>query len=200
MSIPSQWAKIILCLPRRPFKTAMLCSPCSYGGTALCWIPVHVKPCVLPPRVEFLFPCGALALKLCWPSRVNTLGVLSPNSRPLDCLWGLFYVRTSFCSLCAFNIFCCTKVFRVDVCTPPFSVYVDYYPLYSMCNWCCGNQSLYWILSRTSHLLWQRWGLLPSCWNRGLYVCFLAMFLICRVKWVELQHSHWEGSHWVFLL
>ena len=30
--------------------------PGSYGVTALPWVPVHMKPCVHPPRVESLFP------------------------------------------------------------------------------------------------------------------------------------------------
>ena len=31
-------------------------SPSSYGITALFWVPVYMKPCVCPPRVESLFP------------------------------------------------------------------------------------------------------------------------------------------------
>ena len=48
----------------------------AYGVTALPWVPVHVKPCVHPPRVEFCFPqsCGAPALKPHWPSKLNVLG------------------------------------------------------------------------------------------------------------------------------
>ena len=30
--------------------------PGSYGVTALPWVPVHMKPCVHPPRVESVFP------------------------------------------------------------------------------------------------------------------------------------------------
>ena len=41
-------------------------------------------------------------------------------------------------------------------------------------------------------------GLFPNCWSRGPQICFLAVFLICVVRYVGLDHSHWEGSHWVF--
>ena len=75
--------------PPRPLGRSR---PCSYRGTALCWVPVHVRPCVHPPRVDSLFPpaCGAPTLKPHWPSRLNALGVLPPNPRPSDCLGVLF--------------------------------------------------------------------------------------------------------------
>ena len=42
--------------PGDPLRPAGRSSPGSYGVTALPWVPVHVKPCVCPPRVESLFP------------------------------------------------------------------------------------------------------------------------------------------------
>ena len=39
--------------PSRPTGRS---GPDSYGVTALPWAPVHVKPCLHPPRVECLFP------------------------------------------------------------------------------------------------------------------------------------------------
>ena len=31
-------------------------------------------------------------------------------------------------------------------------------------------------------------------------ICFWAVFLICGVGLVGLGHTHWERSHWIFLL
>ena len=72
--------------PGDPPRPVSRFSPGSYGVTALPWVPVHVKACVCPPRVESLFPqsCGgALALKHHWLSKPNALGAPSPNTRPL---------------------------------------------------------------------------------------------------------------------
>ena len=41
--------------PGDPPKPEGRSAPDSYGVTALPWVPVHVKSCVLPPRVESLF-------------------------------------------------------------------------------------------------------------------------------------------------
>ena len=42
--------------PGEPPRPAGRSGPGSYGVTALPWVPVHMKPCVHPPRVESLFP------------------------------------------------------------------------------------------------------------------------------------------------
>lgn len=60
----------------------------SYGGTALCWPPVYVKPCAHPPRVESLFILWGFFVSVCNPQAV---------------LEGYFHVRTSLCSLCGFS-------------------------------------------------------------------------------------------------
>ena len=48
-----------------PPRPAVRSSPGSYGVTALPWVPVHVKLCVHPPRVESLCPpvCETPAFK-----------------------------------------------------------------------------------------------------------------------------------------
>ena len=51
--------------PGDPPRLVGRSSPSSYGVTVLGWVPVYVKPCGLPPRVESLFPpvCGTPVLK-----------------------------------------------------------------------------------------------------------------------------------------
>ena len=56
VSLPPQWATDDPSLPRRPPRPTGGSGPDSYGVSALSWVPVHVKPCVCPPRVESLFP------------------------------------------------------------------------------------------------------------------------------------------------
>ena len=42
--------------PGDPPRLVGRSSPSSYGGTALCWVPVYMKTCARPPRVQSLFP------------------------------------------------------------------------------------------------------------------------------------------------
>ena len=51
------------------------------------------------------------------------------------------------------------------------------------------------------------WFSLPSLWwylslVGGIepQICFWAVFLICGARLVGLGHTHWERSHWIFLL
>ena len=41
--------------PAYPPRPTGRSSPSSYGVTVLCWVPVHIKSCVHPPKVESLF-------------------------------------------------------------------------------------------------------------------------------------------------
>ena len=50
--------------PPRPLVRS---SPSSWRGTALCWFPVHVRPCVQPAREKFLF------LPALWNSYTQTV-------------------------------------------------------------------------------------------------------------------------------
>ena len=56
----------------------------SCGGTALCWLPVYVRTCAHPLRVESLFILWGYFLSMLNPQAV---------------LEGCFHVRTSLCSL-----------------------------------------------------------------------------------------------------
>ena len=58
--------------------------PGFYGGTALCWLPVYVRTCAHPLRVESLFILWGYFLSMLNPQAV---------------LEGCFHVRTSLCSL-----------------------------------------------------------------------------------------------------
>ena len=42
--------------PGDPLKSTGRSGPYFYGGPALPWDPVHMKPCMCPPSVGFLFP------------------------------------------------------------------------------------------------------------------------------------------------
>ena len=104
VSLPSQQVIVAFHLTRRTPKTL---SPGSYADTALCWVPVYMRTCVHPPRVEFLFHPAL------WSSctqdllvfNVKCSGVVLPDIRSSDCLGRLFYVGTYLCSLHGFNIF-----------------------------------------------------------------------------------------------
>ena len=77
------------------------------------WVLVHMRPCVCVLQEWSLsFPqfCGALAIKSHWPSKLNTLGALFPDSRPLgywdwhpSSEWGseLSLMWENFCNLIA---------------------------------------------------------------------------------------------------
>ena len=66
--------------PARPLVRS---SPGSYGGIALCWVPMHVKPCVRPPRVESLF------LPVLWSSCTQ-----DPLAFKAKCSGGFFLLMT----------------------------------------------------------------------------------------------------------
>ena len=112
----------------------------------------------------------------------------------------IFYVGMSLCSLCRFNIFVVQKLFLICIYASSF-----------LCVW---RPLSYWkevwlrlrwpepaldIKQDCPFGLWlslpcQEPDLLPSCWSRDLHIFSWAVFVI----WLE--HSHWESSHWVFLI
>ena len=100
--------------PGDPTRPLVRSNPSSYVSIALCWVPAHVRSCVHPPRVESLF------LPALWSSCIQAplafkakcaggFFLLMPD--PQTVLEGYFYVRTSQCSLCVFNIFWCKGCF-----------------------------------------------------------------------------------------
>ena len=70
--------------PGDPPRPTGRSGPGSYGVTALPWVPVHMKPCVCPLRVESLFPsvlwssCTQAPLA----SKVKCSGLLLPMPDP----------------------------------------------------------------------------------------------------------------------
>ena len=66
-------------------------SPGSYGITSLCWIPVHVKPCVCPPRGKSVSP-SPVELLHSNPTGLQSRRsvVFSPDVRPSYPHGGLF--------------------------------------------------------------------------------------------------------------
>ena len=73
--------------PGYPLRPAGRSNSGFYGVTALSWVPVHMKPCVSPPRVESVSPISTELLHLRAPallhSKPNALGAPPPNARPL---------------------------------------------------------------------------------------------------------------------
>ena len=70
--------------------------PGAHGVTALPWFPVLMKPCVHPPRVEFLFSpvLWQSAIKCCWPSKPDTLESPPPDAKPPG--WGVWHAAQNF--------------------------------------------------------------------------------------------------------
>ena len=81
---PHSEPKPIPAYPGDSVRPAARSGPGSYGVTALLWVPMHGKICVLPLRVESLFslvlwsPCDQPH----WPSMPNALGFLLPMPEP----------------------------------------------------------------------------------------------------------------------
>ena len=87
-------------------------SPSSCRGTALCWFPVHARPCVQPPREKSLF------LPALWSSCMQALVTFKAKYSEgfsfqfLTLPWkAVFYMGMSLCSLCVFYIFWCEDCF-----------------------------------------------------------------------------------------
>ena len=90
--------------PLRPLGKS---SPGSYGATALCWVPVHMRPCVCPPRMEFLFPPALWSSCTQAPGFQGQMlcGFFLPMTAPQTVLEDYFYVGMSLCDLHRFNLF-----------------------------------------------------------------------------------------------
>ena len=103
--LPPQWVTMNPCLPRRPGRSSLG----SYGGTALFWVPVHVRHGVHPSRVESLF---SPALGNSYTHSLLTFKARCSGGSSswcqilrLSCGGGAyFYVGNSLCRLCVFNI------------------------------------------------------------------------------------------------
>lgn len=89
---------------RRPSKTTRYILPELLESSTLCQVQGHIRPCVCPPGMDFMFPLTlwSFALKPCWPSSLNTLGILPLNARSLVVPKGYFNVRTYQCILLDF--------------------------------------------------------------------------------------------------
>ena len=164
-----------------------------YGGAQACfvhalqeWSPISPSP------VELLYssPSPSQGYMFC------RFFLPIPDSQTV--LEDYFYVEIALCSLCGFNIFWCKGCFYYGYLLPPSSVFAGHYPFDRRCDWFCGDQNLHWILSGASLLLCGCH--CPHCPVRG-GVCsvviveapqigFLAVFLICSVRYVGLECFH----------
>ena len=77
-------------------------SPGSYGGTTLCWVPVHLRPCVHPPRVESLFPPGLWCFCPQAPLafKANSSGGFSSHCQALKLSWRAIFMWEGPCVAC----------------------------------------------------------------------------------------------------
>ena len=106
---PHSEQELTLASPGDPPRPLGMCNAGSYGGTALCWVPVSVRPCVRPPRVESLFSptpwssCTQLLLAF----KAKCSGGSSAQCQMHRLSWSTILCGKSLCSQCGFNSFWC---------------------------------------------------------------------------------------------
>ena len=126
--------------------------------------------CPLSTESPFSQFCGVLAIKPCWPSKVNALGALSSGARPHRCgAW-----------LGALNS---------DSCRRTSAIY--YSPVCGHVPGGSGERSGMWLYCKHTPATISLWVLLYvfGCWLSFLFVCLSPVFLISGCSAVSWDFS-----------
>ena len=90
VSLPPRWVTAKPHLPRRPSKTHRQVWPRLLWSHCFALGPSAYETLCAPSKSGVCFPqsCGAPALKPCWPSKPNALGLLLPDPQLGSLMWG----------------------------------------------------------------------------------------------------------------
>ena len=94
-------------------------SPGSFGDTALCWVPVHMRPCVRPLGMESLYPSTLLGSHTQAPLafKAKCSGGSSSRCQSLTLCWRAIFMWEHPCVVSVCLIFFGLRaVFSMDVC------------------------------------------------------------------------------------